>query len=256
MAFIESHMNDDAFVVIPPTKLDPRLKLIDDPAKRERVAKLLDVDAKLKPFGLSAPRVFAHLDGNPNADIDGIMTATQLSERTIRTILKSTGPALVDAGYLPLVEATKTGRAHTYQLAPDWRERLDALRPDLATNGMVIARAVHHAGERIRRIDQFLEKNMRDKRRVLDDATRAQYEGIRARAELLKARLTGNTVVSKAEALAVSDELVTVEAQIEQVAAVVVTPIVTPKPLPVMRERVYLGHFAEPNFGRRELVPA
>ncbi len=253
--FVESNMADDAFVVVPPTKLDPRLKLEQDPVKRARLAKLLDIDAKLKPFGLSAPRVFAHLDGNPDADIESLMLATGVSERTIRTVLKATGLALVEDGYLPLVESTKTGRKNTYRLADDWRERLDALRPDLATDGVVLARAVHHAGERIQRINAFLEKGMRDRRRTLDDATRAQYEAIKARAQQLKTRILGSEAISddKGAALDISNDLVGIEAAIvEQPTPAVIQTVVQSKPLPIVR--LWLGSSTDSMFGVRELI--
>ncbi len=183
------------------------------------------------------------------------MLATGVSERTIRTVLKATGLALVEDGYLPLVESTKTGRKNTYRLADDWRERLDALRPDLATDGVVLARAVHHAGERIQRINAFLEKGMRDRRRTLDDATRAQYEAIKARAQQLKTRILGSEAISddKGAALDISNDLVGIEAAIvEQPTPAVIQTVVQSKPLPIVR--LWLGSSTDSMFGVRELI--
>lgn len=248
LQFIEANMNDDAFVVAPPTKVDPRLKLEPDPVKRARLAKLLDIDAKLKPFGLSAPRVFAALDGNEGADIETLTVATGVSERTVRNVFKAAGAALVESGYLPLVEVTKEGRRHIYRLVDDWKERVDALRADLSTNGVIIARAVHHAGERIRRIDSFLEKGQRDSRRQLDDATRAQYEAIKQRAQLLKAQLlTGKVEQAPANGMSLSNALVVIEAQLAPIQPIKAVQ-------PVVFERLYLGHAGDERFGERYLV--
>ncbi len=249
--FIAQNMTDDAFVVAPPTKTDPRLKLIDDPAKRARVEKLLAPDAKVKPLGVSGPRLFAWMEQNPDSNITA-MLATGLSERTIRTILKNAGAALVEAGYSPLVEATKQGKKLLYRLADDWRDRLNALRPDLQTNSVITARAIHHVGERIQRLEEFLAKGMMDRRRKLDETTRAQYEAIKARARLLRARLLGietPTAEAQPAALALSDELVTVEAAMIQ-----------PEPAPVATKQpkivIHLGHISDQRFGVRELIAA
>ena len=222
LRFIEGEMTDDAFVVIPPTRRDPRLQLEPDPTKRARLAALLAPDAKLRPFGLSAAVVFASLTAHPGATVDDLTVATGLGERTVRTILKATGPALVEGGYLPLVEARKEGRKYAYTLAEDWRERLDSLRPDLATNGVIAARAAYHAGERIQRIDRFLAQGMRDHRHHLDDATKAQYEAIKTRAQQLQTRILGRetpTVTVQPDVLALSNDLVTVEAAIVKAMA-------------------------------------
>lgn len=256
LAFIEGEMTDDAFVVVPPTKRDPRLKLEPDPIKRKRLAALLAPDERLKPFGLSAPVVFAHLTAHPGATVDDLTVATGLSERTVRSILKATGPALVEGGHLPLVEAQKLGRKLAYTLADDWRERLDSLRPDLASNGVIAARAVFHAGERIQRIDRFLAQGLRDHRRPLDEATKAQYEEIKARAQQLQARILGrSTPTVQPDALALSDDLVTVEAALVKAMAPALTPALTLAPATVTKEtpaprvvRYLIGDSSEPFF--------
>ena len=227
LQFIESNMRDDAFVNVPPVKMDPRLKLAAkggaSAEQLERLADLLAPDDKLKPFGLSAPRVLAYLADAPSADIDAIINATHLSERTVRTVLKATGAALVEKGYLPLVEIIRQGKKLTYSLADDWRERLDALRNDLCTNGLIVARTIKHAGERIQRINQFIEKNQAAPRKALDATTKAQYEAIRDRARTLQKRLAGGDV-DKTAAFDVSEALVTVE-----------NVLVMPAPAPISR---------------------
>lgn len=250
LAFIEGEMTDDAFVVVPPTRLDPRLKLQPDPVKRARLAALLAPDERLKPFGLSAPRLFAYLTTHPGASVDDLTAATGLGERTVRSILKATGPALVEGGYLPLVEAQKEGRKLAYTLAEDWRERLDSLRPDLATNGLVAARVIHHAGERIQRIEKFLDAGMRDRRRPLDEATRGRYKAIKEAAQQLQRRILGHeapTATVQPDALALSNELVTVE---KAIASTMAPPTVTkPKPAPPI-VRLFFGHPSDPQFGQ------
>ena len=253
-------MQDDAFVVVPPARRDPRLKLEPDKVKRARLAALLAPDDKLQPFGLSTPCLFAHLTAHPGATVDDLTLATGLGERTVRSILKATGPALVEGGHLPLVEAQKQGRKHAYTLAEDWRDRLDALRPDLATNGVVAARAVYHAGERIQRIDKFLAAGMRDHRHRLDEATRARYEEIKESAQQLQARILGReapTATVQPDALALSNDLATVEAEIIKTMAPAPALTRTPAPPPVTKikpappiVRLFFGHPSDPQFGQ------
>ena len=218
LQFIETNMRDDAFVNVPPVKLDPRLKLAAkngaNAEQLDRMAAMLAPDEKLKPFGLSAPRVLAYLKYYPSADIEAIVNATHLSERTVRTVLKVAGAELVEKGYLPLVEVMRQGRKLTYSLADDWRERLDALRNDLCTNGLIVARTIKHAGERIQRIEQFIKKNQAAPRKRLDETTKAQYEAIRDRARTLQKRLSGGGDVDKSAALAISEALANVESEL------------------------------------------
>lgn len=125
--FYADHRPDDAFVSYPRSHA----------AKRRRCSP----DDLLPSLTASCLTVAAHLEAHAGATVKSIAGATGLTVSAIRVALRR----LREHGLLVI---WAEGRRHAYDLHPDHEERLDDLRPDLASYGLGILRQLRDANAR------------------------------------------------------------------------------------------------------------
>ncbi len=235
-------------------------------ALRELFGREVVENKAAKSFSTVGLRIIAALVDCPaGLNISQLSALLDKHEETIGVAVKrmTTGIALYNCEPIVIVTETITseGKSKVITLPEDWRERVNAARPYLATNGINESRKRHHALERIQRIAIIRQKTS-------NPATLEHLDKIERGARAMLAALNCD--------FAALDELLNRADYIPDEASPADTPrkppATAPEPPSWLRaawddeysedytgevatvERLYLGHISEETFGQRTEV--
>lgn len=150
---------------------------------------------RLKSFTTSGLRVIAALTEQNGLSISELAEATNRHEAVIgATVKRLARNRIQETVILPLVRVVKFGASKRVFLYKTWEDRLASIRPLMHTDGLLRARQIGYANQRIRRIDKILPG-------VRKPETRELYLEIRARTKRMIEAIEGKRTAKEAAQL-------------------------------------------------------
>lgn len=221
-------------------------KTADDFKRLDALAELMngatsDDKKPLKSFTTTGLHIIAALTCENGQNIDELATKLNRHPAVISAAVKRMARNRIqETPIRPLVRVVQFGTSHRVFLYKTWEERLTAIRPRMATDGLLKARQIGYANQRIKRIDKILPG-------VRNPELRQLYIEIRERTERMIAAIEGKQTAKEAAAL------IHLEIAQESQQPTPATPAPAPMAIkPVLR--LHLGHYAEPTYGQLALI--
>lgn len=220
-------------------------KIADDFKRLDTLAELMngatsDGQKPLKSFTTTGLHIIAALLCENGQNIDELATKLHRHPAVISAAVKRLARNHIqETPIRPLVRVVQFGASHRVFIYKNWEERLTAIRPRMATDGLLKARQRGYANQRIRRIDKILPG-------VRNPELRELYLEIRERTERMIAAIDGKQTAKEAAAL-IHLEI----AQETKRPTPAPAPMAT-TPAPVLR--LHLGHYADPTYGQLALI--
>jgi len=204
----------------------------------------------LKSFTTTGLHIIAALQEKNGLNLSELAEMTHRHEAVISAAVKRLArDRIQEMAIRPLVRVVQFGTSKRVFLYRTWQDRLAAIRGRMCTDGLLKARQIGYANQRIRRIDKILPQ-------VRNPELWELYQEIRARTERMIAAIEGRRTAKEAAQL-IHQEI----AQERKLATP--PPALTPAPPPVTKKapappkqwiRTFIGHPSDARFGHSEVL--